>query len=164
MNRNANRGEPTFTGRHMLMLTGAFFGVVIAANLALAVLANTSWSGLVVANSYVASQTYNGVIKAAREQEALGWHDRFAATGDELALTLADSEGRPLSGLTVTVIAGRPSHGRDDRELVLTEAAAGTYAAPARLAAGAWQARVVAADADGRSWRQTYRFVVRKAD
>ncbi|TGV41583.1 cytochrome oxidase, partial [bacterium M00.F.Ca.ET.168.01.1.1] len=36
-----------FTGRHMLVIILAFFGVVIAVNLTMATLASTSWTGLV---------------------------------------------------------------------------------------------------------------------
>ncbi|HLA02420.1 MAG TPA: FixH family protein, partial [Aestuariivirga sp.] len=44
----------TFTGWHMAAITISFFAVIIAVNLTLAVFASSSWSGLVVANSYVA--------------------------------------------------------------------------------------------------------------
>ena len=37
----------------------AFFGVIIAVNVVMATLASTSWTGLVVENSYVASQEFN---------------------------------------------------------------------------------------------------------
>ena len=43
----------TFTGWHMAVITISFFAVIIAVNLTLAVFASTSWTGLVVANSYV---------------------------------------------------------------------------------------------------------------
>ncbi|RWK14298.1 FixH family protein, partial [Mesorhizobium sp.] len=56
----ANAEKPrVFTGRHMLAIILAFFGVVIAVNLTMATLANTSWTGLVVENTYVASQQFN---------------------------------------------------------------------------------------------------------
>ena len=48
-----------FTGGHMLAVMVVFFGVVISVNVFLAVVANTSWTGFVVENSYVASQEFN---------------------------------------------------------------------------------------------------------
>lgn len=48
-----------FTGRHMLAIMLAFFGVIIAVNGVMATFATRSWSGLVVENTYVASQQFN---------------------------------------------------------------------------------------------------------
>ena len=63
----------TFTGWHMAAITSSFFAVIIAVNLTLAFFASTSWTGLVVANSYVASQNFNRDAEIARQQRALGW-------------------------------------------------------------------------------------------
>ncbi len=68
-----------FTGRRLAAILVSFFAVVIAVNLAMAMVARGSWSGLVVANSYVASQEFNEKVAAAREQRERGWTDRFAA-------------------------------------------------------------------------------------
>ena len=68
--RTVRSGE--FTGRHMLAAMLAFFGVIIAVNITMAVFAQTSWTGFVVRNSYVASQEFNGKVAAARAQAALG--------------------------------------------------------------------------------------------
>ncbi|ESZ68246.1 hypothetical protein X726_32300 [Mesorhizobium sp. L103C105A0] len=71
---NATTRKPReFTGRHMLATVLAFFGVVIAVNLTMATLANTSWTGLVVENTYVASQQFNKKAEEGRAQAALGW-------------------------------------------------------------------------------------------
>ena len=48
-----------FTGRHMLLVTTSFFAVVISVNVTMAWFASSSWSGLVVENTYVASQEFN---------------------------------------------------------------------------------------------------------
>ena len=49
--RTRRQGE--FTGAHMLAVMVAFFGTVIAVNLVLAVLARSSWTGLVVELSLI---------------------------------------------------------------------------------------------------------------
>ena len=59
-----------FTGRHMLAVVCTFFGVVIAVNVVMAIAATGTFPGLVVANSYVASQGYNELLAAARAQAA----------------------------------------------------------------------------------------------
>ena len=61
------------TGWHAAAGLVAFFGLVIAVNLTMAVYATTTFGGVVVDNSYVASQKYNGWLKAAERQRALGW-------------------------------------------------------------------------------------------
>lgn len=58
MSANTQKSR-AFTGRHMLATILTFFGVVIAVNLTMATLASTSWTGLVVENTYVASQQFN---------------------------------------------------------------------------------------------------------
>lgn len=63
----------SFTGRHMTAILVAFFGVVIAVNMLMATLATRTFGGTVVDNSYVASQKFNGWLKAARDQANLGW-------------------------------------------------------------------------------------------
>ena len=70
--RQTHNGEWTFTGRHMLLVMVAFFGVTITVNLVLAFFATSSWTGLIVKNSYVASQEYNEKLAEARAQDALG--------------------------------------------------------------------------------------------
>ena len=62
-----------FTGRHMTAILIAFFAVVIAVNMLMATLATRTFGGVVVQNSYVASQKYNEWLAKAREQEKLGW-------------------------------------------------------------------------------------------
>ena len=63
------------TGRHVLAIAVASFGVIIGVNVLLAVNAVSTFPGLEVENSYVASQTFDVERKA---QEALGW---FAEAG-----------------------------------------------------------------------------------
>ena len=61
------------TGWHAAAALIAFFGVVIAVNVTMAAFAVRTFGGVVVENSYVASQKYNGWLEAARKQEQLGW-------------------------------------------------------------------------------------------
>ena len=63
----------TFTGRHMAMIMVGFFGVIIAVNFTMARFATATFGGIVVENSYVASQEFNGWLEEAEKQRALGW-------------------------------------------------------------------------------------------
>ena len=61
-----------FTGWHMLAIMIMFFGTIITVNLIMAWNASHSWSGLVVQNTYVASQQFNGKVALAKELAASG--------------------------------------------------------------------------------------------
>ncbi|MBX4975304.1 cation transporter, partial [Rhizobium lentis] len=61
-----------FTGLHMLLATSAFFAVVIAVNVTMAFYASSSWSGLVVENTYVASQEFNRKAAAMKAMATSG--------------------------------------------------------------------------------------------
>ena len=58
-------------GGHVLAMLLAFFGVIIAVNMVMAYFANSTWSGLVVENGYVASQNFDENLAKAKAQEAL---------------------------------------------------------------------------------------------
>src|SRR5262245_37689321 len=113
--------EREITGRQVLAGLVLFFGVVIAVNAVLAVMANTSWTGLVVENGYVASQKFNHDLAEARKQSALGWREAFGYRGGRLELILKDRNDLPLSDLSVSVKLERPSTDREDRVLALPE-------------------------------------------
>src|SRR5690606_10441379 len=70
---NKPHADREFTGRHMLLVMVAFFGVIITVNVTMAVLATRSWTGLVVGHTYVASQEFNERTERGRAQMALGW-------------------------------------------------------------------------------------------
>ncbi len=89
--------EQKFTGWHMLAVMLAFFGVIIAVNVTLAVFASTSWSGFVVKNSYVASQEFNSKAVVARAQEALGWTSKLVIADGTIRYSLMDSKDRPVA-------------------------------------------------------------------
>ena len=48
-----------FTGWHMFTIICMFFGTIITVNMILAFNAGSTWTGLVVKNTYVASQIFN---------------------------------------------------------------------------------------------------------
>jgi len=136
-----------FTGRHMLAVVFAFFGTVIAVNLVMAFLATGTFPGLVVRNSYVASQNYNARLAETRAHEARGWRMTLASVAGVLEARIADRDGAPLRGLAVTATAGRPSTTAEDRAIALVADGDGYRAAEA-LPPGQWVV-AVEARADG---------------
>ncbi|TIY08576.1 MAG: cytochrome oxidase, partial [Mesorhizobium sp.] len=103
MSANTQRTRE-FTGRHMLTTILAFFGVVIAVNLTMATFASTSWTGLVVENTYVASQQFNQKAEEGRAQAALGWTGKLTISWGEVRYSLSDAAGKPVPLRSVKVL------------------------------------------------------------
>ncbi|ANT54347.1 MULTISPECIES: FixH family protein [Mesorhizobium] len=149
-----------FTGRHMLFTILAFFGVVIAVNLIMATLANTSWTGLVVENSYVASQEFNKKAEEGRAQASLGWKSRLTIAGGEIRYSLADAAGKPVALHGVKVIFRHPAYEKGDESITLALASGQEYAARHTLRNGVW---IIEVDADAglaKSYREVRRVIV----
>ena len=141
--------ERKYTGRHMAIWMIAFFGVVIAVNLTMAKIAVSSFGGVVVDNSYVASQEFNGWLDQAREQEAFGWAVTPAMQPDRrLALQVS---GAP-EDVALSVIARHPLGGQPDQELAFGPGVGGTFVSTQSLPAGRWILRISLASGD-RVWR-----------
>ena len=151
-----------FTGRHMLIVMVAFFGVVITANLTMAYFASSSWSGLEVPNSYVASQEYNGEIALAREQQALGWKSELSMADGGLVLSLADGTGNPIAGADIDAVLRRPVHENEDAQMHFEWTHGGEYRAPAPVLAGVWDVEITARAGADRSYRQIFRIEVKQ--
>jgi nitrogen fixation protein FixH len=134
----------TFTGRHMLAIMLAFFGVIIAANLTMAIFALTSWTGLVVQNSYVASQEFNDRAQAGRAQAALGWDGELAYAQGVLRYTLVRDNGAPVALTGVEVTLGRPAYEADDITIELSPTDGGGFGGEIVLGDGQWVVRVSA--------------------
>lgn len=129
-----------FTGWHMLALMIAFFGVIIGVNVFLAVSASRTWTGLVVENSYVASQQFNEKERLAKEQAALGWHASLTYRPGRLQLDIRDKAGQPVDLGTVSVALSRPLGDREDRTVLLSLGNQGAYFIDINLPKGAWNA------------------------
>jgi nitrogen fixation protein FixH len=127
-----------FTGRHMLFVMCAMFGTIIAVNLVMARFAVTTFGGVVVENSYVASQNFNGWLGDARAQEALGW---------TLDVT-RDAQGRleartAVEGATITAVAQHPVGRAAEQTLRFTSVAPGVWRSTTALPEGRWKVRFV---------------------
>lgn len=127
----------SITGWHMLGLMLAFFGLIVAVNVTMASFAIGTFGGAVVENSYVASQRYNGWLKAAADQKALGWHavPTVDASG-RLHVAVTDASGKPLDG-RVMVVARHPLGRVPDQRIALRRVA-DEHVADRALPGGRW--------------------------
>lgn len=138
-----------FTGRHITAIMVAFFGVVIAVNLVMARYASSTFGGVVVENSYVASQHYNKWLKEAAKEKALGWSAKAARLADgRISVTLS---GAP-QGASLTGDAWHPLGRMPDQPLNFTAQADGSYVSSKPVPAGRWRLRLEAR-AEGKKWR-----------
>lgn len=141
------KGE--FTGKHMLAVLVTGFGIVVAVNFTMATFAVKGFNGVVVENSYVASQNYNGWLDRARAQEALGWSATMARAPDG-RLTIATG-GVPASA-TVDAMLRRPMGDSTVTHLALRPRGDGAYASADPLPAGRWIVRLTVS-AHGDEWK-----------
>lgn len=154
-------GTREFTGWHMIGVMVLFFGTIITVNMIMAYFALSSWTGLVVKNSYVESQHFNEHTEERQRMAALGWKGVAGYENGSLVFSLHDRDGAPVLA-DVTAKVGRPAFDRYDRELVLEQAGEGSYRAPTDLPGGIWNADVTATAPDGTAWKQSYRFNVKE--
>jgi nitrogen fixation protein FixH len=132
------KGQREFTGSHMLLSMLAFFGVIIAVNVTLAVVSRSSWTGLVVENSYVASQNFNEKLVEGREQAALGWTPHLTIADGRIAFRVEDAHGRTIEARGGEVTLRRPAYAAEDETVRLVAAPDGTLSAEHRVRDGLW--------------------------
>lgn len=133
------------TGRHVLAITVGAFAVIIAVNVLLAYKAVSTFPGLEVDNSYVASQGFNA-RKAA--QEALGWQLKPGYEGGRMTLAFHDRNGVAMPVTDLQVLVGRTTEASDDVWPAFAALGDG-YVAEVPLARGKWMVKVTARSLDG---------------
>jgi len=134
-----------FTGWHMAAILVAFFGVVIAVNATMAFFASSTFGGVVVENSYVASQHYDHWLAEARAQDKAGWRALPAPAAGRLTVVLTQ-RGVTIADARLTAIARHPLGRQPDRRLTLRwDAVAARYRADQPLPAGRWLIEIVGA-------------------
>lgn len=142
-----------FTGHHMAAILVAFFGVVILVNLVMARFAVGTFGGVVVENSYVASQDFNRWLDQAEASRALGWKARLEREADgKLAVNLI---GAP-TGVKLSAEARHPLGRQPDMALTFIDLNGARFRSREALPAGRWIVRLAATDGS-RTWRQEER-------
>ncbi len=153
-------GTREFTGWHMLGVLFLFFGTIISVNLTLAYFANSSWTGLVVQNSYVESQLFNEKTKEKLRQAELGWSGDVSYEAGTFSIALTDKAGAALEDCIVTARIGHPASSADDRTVQMAYRD-GVYAGETELAPGIWAAMVTVTGPRGEIWTREIRFMVK---
>jgi nitrogen fixation protein FixH len=160
--RNSASAPREFTGRHMLLIMLVFFGTIIAVNLVMATFASTSWTGLVVKNSYVASQQFNEKAAEGREQAARNWKPVLGLKAGEVSFRLNDSLGTQVPLKAVSVTFRRPAYEAEDMVIDLTRRSDGVFAIQTAIRDGIWIIESSADFGGARPYRDTQRVVMKE--
>jgi len=155
MNGKTQSGQ--FTGWHMLAIMLAFFGVIISVNMTMAIFARTSWTGLVVQNSYVASQQFNEKMAETRAQAALGWTSTLTLEGGRARYRLDDNEHSGVSLHGVALTFKHPVDDREDQRLELSRDGDGSFTTGTVIPDGIWLVEVEADAGLAKPYRETLR-------
>jgi len=150
----------TFTGWHMLTVMVLFFGTIVSVNLTMAYFATSSWSGLLVKNTYVASQKFDDDVAQNREMLERGWVSDLTMDGRTITYSLVDATGRPVVADTVTASVYRPVGVLDDQSVTLTQSGEGVYSTALTVDSGQWIARITAQKDGTLVYREVHRLEV----
>lgn len=143
MNRSLASPKP-LTGRKVLFMLLAFFGVVIGVNMIMMRLAIQTLPGTEVDSAYTASLAYESEITAAHDQNARNWKvdahiGRDPGGGATVQVEARDKNGAPMSGLKFAGRFERPTDRRADKRIALAEVGIGIYRGnAAEIAQGQW--------------------------
>jgi len=138
-----------FTGRHMTAILVGFFGVVIAVNLMMANFATSTFGGIVVENSYVASQEFNRWLDQAEADSRLGWSaDARRLPDGRLKVAVTG----PAGAVRLAAIARHPLGRMPDQALTFDPLGGDRFRSREALAPERWTLRLEVA-ADGKAWR-----------
>lgn len=117
------------TGWHFLGIMVSFFAVIVIVNMVFVTRALNAFSGLVVKNSYIASQEYNEKIEQSEKQKLLGWDLDLLVDANGADFVLKDKAGEPVTKKLITLQLRMVKNEKADMSLLLKETAAGQYTA-----------------------------------
>ena len=126
------------------------FGIVAAVNFTMASYATGGFHGVVVENSYVASQKYNDWLAKAEAAKALGWEAN--AVRDTSGYVIVTTSKVP-EGAQITADLRRPIGEHDTAKLTFEPMSEGTYRSVEPVATGRWTIRLFIENA-GQKWAE----------
>jgi len=133
VDETAPRTARPLTGRHVLIMLCAFFGVVIAVNMVMLRVATNTFTGVETDSAYRAGLAFNKELAAARAQDERGWtvEARLARSAEGVGVTVdvKDAARLGVAGLDGTLLLARPADRRGDRKATLLRDPDGRYTA-----------------------------------
>lgn len=138
-----------FTGWHMAGVLIGGFGIVFAVNILMASMAVGSFGGVVVENSYVASQKFNDWLAKAKEANELGWSASISRDGE--GHLIVATEGTP-PGIAAQVELRHPLGRSETIRWQLEPGTDGRFTSTQALPEGRWLVRLTLSG-EGREMR-----------
>jgi nitrogen fixation protein FixH len=148
------RSVRALTGRKVLFILVAFFGVIASVNGVMIYAALSTFRGEEVAHAYDRGLAYNREIAKARDQAARGWNvegllSRLPSGGAHVSIRAKDASGADVCGAAFTATLAAPADKKMDVSVDLAETAPGHYEGVAQVEAGA-RDLVLVAQREGR--------------
>lgn len=144
------RAQKPVTGRQVLYVLLAMFGVVLLVNGIFLYLALSTHPGEAVRDGYNKGLRYNDTLAKVAGQRALGWRPdlRFTQQGPRagnMIIQFRDVDGAPITGLRVEATIRRPADSSHDRVIKFAASEPGLYAARLQVPlAGNWDLHIIA--------------------
>ncbi|GJL94558.1 MAG: ferredoxin [Hyphococcus sp.] len=163
---NTTEDKRKITGRHVLLMLGAFFGVIIIANVTFITLAVRSFPGESEKKSYMQGLQYNDVLRDRKSQAALGWQVAIVRAerigdGGALEVRVRDEAGTVLPFLEISGVLKRPTYQDADMALAFSPSTTGTYIAQTyELTSGIWDLHAEALNRSGNRFEFTARIII----
>jgi len=151
----------TATWKHFPRYMIACMLVVIAVNVRFIYIAVSTFPGAATNDDFDTSNRYDAIMRAAAEQDKLGWAETVDAQGLVPVVDLTGPDHTPLTGAKVTSDAERPLGTDPSVSLIFSEIAPGHYVAKTALSMrGQWDLKLHVVQA-GHSARVTRRLVLK---
>jgi nitrogen fixation protein FixH len=143
------------TGRQVLLMIVAFFGVDVAVNTYFVFAAVNTFRGEDAPGAYLQGLDYNQTLAARTAQARLGWRATIQASRNGSGITIidvtvVDRDGATISTLSPTGMLQHPSDAHQDRAMTFHPAGDGAYATTLHdVAPGHWNIVIRAKAEDG---------------
>ena len=152
------------TGRHVLFMLLAFFGIIVGVNAIFITKAVSSFTGEDVKGSYRQGLEYNKTIQSRSEQASLGWNVMTnvissSEKGQRFIIRVTNEHNKPIESLSVSGQFKRPTNLAKDEAVNFVERGDGIYEAQINLQKGQWRLKAIA-DSQDRSFRFENQFVI----
>lgn len=159
MNSTDRKGF-VFTGWHMVCVMCLFFGTIISVNFYMAWQATHTWSGLVVKNTYIASQEFNGKVAEARALAATGIVGSLEVAGPDVRYRLSHPQQGPVDADSVFLSFKRPVGENQDFQIALQPQGNGLFVGHHEVPGGTWIVEAEAVRQGARILHHTQRISV----
>lgn len=142
--------QKELTGRHVLLMVVAFFGVIFAINAYFITAAVTSFRGEDVKGSYRQGLEYNQQLETRRAESQLGWSASYNVINTETdsprVIVALKKKSSPLANLDISGTIRHPTDTKMDKTVSFVETKSGQYEMVEPLPSGQWQLRATATD------------------